>query len=87
MRHVAGDIEQAAHRFEEVADEFDVATATVDCTNDLRQVATYSEVVRLGEARLLESVQLARGHVRSWSQIAVALGVSRQAARQRSNTS
>jgi hypothetical protein len=39
--------------------------------------------VRDDEARLREAVHLARAHGRSWNQIAVALGVSRQAARQR----
>jgi hypothetical protein len=32
---------------------------------------------------LREAVEVARAHGRSWNQIAVALGVSRQAARQR----
>jgi predicted ArsR family transcriptional regulator len=55
----------------------------VDHTDDLRQIAAVSEEVRSDEARLRESVKVARAHGRSWNQIAVALGVSRQAARQR----
>ena len=39
--------------------------------------------MRADEARLREAVQIARGHGHSWNRIAVALGVSRQAARQR----
>jgi transposase len=39
--------------------------------------------IRTDEARLREAVEVARTHGRSWNQIAIALGVSRQAARQR----
>jgi hypothetical protein len=83
MPHTDEEIEQAARRFEKLADELDPATAEVDQTEDLRQVAAVSEAVRADEARLREAVEVARAHGRSWNQIAVALGVSRQAARQR----
>jgi hypothetical protein len=46
-------------------------------------IADAAETVRDDEARLREAVEIARAHGRSWNQIAVALGVSRQAARQR----
>jgi len=46
-------------------------------------VSVVSEAVRADEARLREAVNVARAHDRSWNQVAVALGVSRQAARQR----
>jgi hypothetical protein len=52
-------------------------------TDDLREIAVMSEAVRTDEARLREAVTVARAHGRSWNRIAVALGVSRQAARQR----
>jgi len=83
MRHTDDDIERAARRFEQLADELDPATAEVNHTDDLRQIAAASEAVRADEARLREAVEVARAHGRSWNQIAVALGVSRQAARQR----
>ena len=83
MRRTDDDIEQAARRLEQMADELDPATAEVDHTDDLRQIATVSEALRADEARLRETVEVARAHGRSWNQIAVALGVSRQAARQR----
>jgi len=83
MRHTDEQIEQAATRFEQLADALDPATAHVDHTDDLRQIASVSEAVRADEARLREAVEVARAHGRSWNQIAVALGVSRQAARQR----
>lgn len=83
MGHSEEEIEQAAHRFEQLADELDVESAEVDDTEDLRVIAAVSEAVRADEARLRESVQVARAQGRSWNQIALALGVSRQAARQR----
>jgi len=83
MRHTEEEIEEAAIRFDLLADELDPATAEVLRTDDLREVAVASEAVRANEAQLREAVQVARAHGRSWNEIAVALGVSRQAARQR----
>ena len=83
MQHTNDEIERAARRFEQLANELDPDTAEVDRTDDLRQVFTISETLRAEEAKLRETVNIARAHGRSWNQIAVALGVSRQAARQR----
>jgi hypothetical protein len=83
MRHTDDEIERAARRFDQLADELDPETAEVDHTDDLRAIAAVSEAVRADETRLREAVEVARAHDRSWNQIAVALGVSRQAARQR----
>lgn len=83
MRHSDRDIERAAKRFEQLADELDPESAQVERTDDLQEVAAVSEAVRADEARLRDAVAAARAHGRSWNQIAVALGVSRQAARQR----
>jgi len=83
MRHTDDEIERAARRFEQLADDLDPATAEVDDTEDLRSIAAASEATRADEARLREAVEVARAHGRSWNRIAVALGVSRQAARQR----
>jgi predicted ArsR family transcriptional regulator len=82
-RHTDKEIEQAARRFERLADSLDPAIAEVEGTDDLREVATAAETVRADDARLREAVLLARAHGRSWNHIALALGVSRQAARQR----
>lgn len=82
-RHTDDEIERAAQRFEELADTLDPATARVDHTDDLREIAAAAEAVQADQARLREAVEAARAHGRSWNQIAVALGVSRQAARQR----
>jgi hypothetical protein len=83
MRHTDDDIERAAERFEQLADEMDPERAQVECIDDLQQIAAVSEAVRVDEARLYDAVAAPRAHGRSWSQIALALGVSRQAARQR----
>lgn len=83
MRHTDDEIERAAKRFEQLADQLDPETTEVDDTDDLRTIAAASDAARADEARLREAVQVARAHGRSWNQIALALGVSRQAARQR----
>ncbi len=83
MRHTDEEIERAAERFEELAEELDPETAKVLVTDDLRGIADAAQTVREDEARLREAVEVARAHGRSWNQVAVALGVSRQAARQR----
>lgn len=83
MRHTDDDINRAAQRFEQLAETLDPATAEVEHTDDLRAIATAAEEVAADQARLRESVALARAHGRSWNEIAISLGVSRQAARQR----
>ena len=83
MRHTDEDIERAAKRFEQLADELDPDAAQVEHTEDLQEIAAVSEAVRADETRLGDTVAAARARGRSWNQIAVALGVSRQAARQR----
>ncbi len=72
-----------AARFEQLAASLDPDTAQVEGTDDLREIATAAEAVRADDARLCEAVVLARERGRSWNHIALALGVSRQAARQR----
>ena len=83
MRHTDEEIERAAERFEELAEQLDPETAKVLVTEDLRGIADAAQTVHEDEARLREAVEVARAHGRSWNQVAVALGVSRQAARQR----
>jgi DNA-directed RNA polymerase specialized sigma24 family protein len=82
-RHTAKEIGRAAQRFEQLADSLDPETAKVEATEDLREIAIAAEAVRADDARLREAVVLARARGRSWNNIALALGVSRQAARQR----
>jgi hypothetical protein len=64
-RHTDKEIEQAAQRFERLADWLDPATAKVEGIDDLREVATAAETVRADDARLREAVLLARAHGRS----------------------
>lgn len=86
MRHTDQQIERASDRFEQLADALEPMNAEVDSTDDLREIASTSEAVRSNETRLRETVEVARARGRSWNQIALALGVSRQAARQRYTT-
>jgi hypothetical protein len=81
--HTDEEVERAGQRFEQLADDLDPANAGFERTDDLQEIAAVSEAVRAAEARLRESVEAARAEGRSWNQIAIALGVSRQAARQR----
>jgi hypothetical protein len=83
MKHSDAEIEEAARRFEALADELDPEAAEVEDLADLRAIAEAAERTRRDEALLTERVALARAHGRSWNRIAAALGVSRQAARQR----
>ena len=59
------------------------ATAELDDLADLRAVAEAADQVRRDEALVTERVAAARARGRSWHRIAVALGVSPQAARHR----
>lgn len=68
---------------EQLLDALDPATATAENTDDLRAVADAADTLTNDEARLTEAVEIARAHGRSWTRIGIALGISRQAARQR----
>ena len=83
MKHTDEDIEQAAERYRLLSETLDPEVTQADDLSDLRAVATAAEATREDEARLREAVETARAHGRSWNHIARALGVSRQAARQR----
>lgn len=79
--HTDAEIERAAARFEQWAGALD--PAELEDITDLREVAHAADALHAGEARLREAVAVARLRGRSWNRIALALGVSRQAARQR----
>jgi hypothetical protein len=55
----------------------------VDDPADLREIAKAVGDVAAAEERLAELVKAARANGRSWGRIAMALGVSKQGARQR----
>jgi hypothetical protein len=85
VRHSDEEIKEAAARFERIADEVDrnPDAAKIEYLADLGAVASATEEVRAAQARLVQAVEISRGHGRSWNELAVPLGVSRQAARQR----
>lgn len=77
--HTEEEIKRAA-RF---AEESDPSGVSGDDTTDLRELAEAVDQVRAAEARVRELVARARANDRSWGEIGIALGVSRQAARER----
>jgi hypothetical protein len=78
-KHTEDEIQRAA----QFAEEADPSQATMDDTTDLRELAEAVDQVRAGEARVRELVERARANGRSWGRIGIALGVTRQAARER----
>jgi hypothetical protein len=85
MRHSDEEIKEAAARFDRLAHEIErnPDAAKIEHLSDLQAVASAAAEVRLAQASLLEAVEISRAHGRSWNELAVALNVSRQAARQR----
>jgi hypothetical protein len=77
--HTEAEIQRAA----KLAQKLDPSGIPMDETTDLRTLAEAVDSVRAGEARVRELVALARTNGRSWGEIGIALGVSRQAARER----
>jgi hypothetical protein len=82
-RHTDEEIAAAAARLEQRLDDVDPDSIKVRDTAELRAIAEAAEAARRVEAQIVERVEIARAHGRSWNLIALALGVSRQAARQR----
>lgn len=80
-KHTDAEVDSAVERFQAWADALD--PAKFEDIGALRDIATAASTVRGDEVRLREAVQVARAGGHSWNRIAVALGVSRQAARQR----
>lgn len=77
--HTEKEIQRAA----KLAETFDPSGLPMDDTTDLRNLTEAVEGVRAGQAHIREMVALARAHGRSWGEVGIALGVSRQAARER----
>lgn len=82
-RHTDREINEAADRFERLADSLDVDAAHAEEIDDPRAVAAAADAAREDDARLHDAVLRARAHGRSRNHVALALGVSRRAARQR----
>lgn len=79
MTRTDKELAEAARAFE----NFDPAAAVRVDVSDLRAIAELADSASRNEALLTERVAIARAHGRSWARIGIALGVSRQAARQR----
>jgi hypothetical protein len=79
IMHTEEEIQRAA----KLAEEFDPTGVPIDDTTDLRTLAEAVDAARTGEARVRELVARARANGRSWGEVGIALGVSRQAARER----
>ena len=80
-KHTPQDISEAIERLDAWADTLTVED--FEATDDLVAVARAAEAVEAAKAALEAAVANARTCDRSWNQIALSLGVSRQAARQR----
>jgi hypothetical protein len=79
-KHTEEEIERAVRR----AEQFDPTTTPMEDATDLRAIAEAADAVQAAQARLREAVEAARLlHDRSWGRIGIALGVSRQSARER----
>lgn len=83
MRHTDEEINRAAEQLEQRLAELDPSTVEVDDASDLRAIAEAVDAARAAEAQVRELVEIARARGRSWNLIALPLGVSRQAARER----
>lgn len=80
-KHSPQEVADAIERFDEWADT--LSRDDFEATDDLVVVARAADAVDAAKAALDAAVATARARDRSWNQIAMSLGVSRQAARQR----
>lgn len=80
-KHTKAGIEGAVARLEQWAETLE-ADDFKDIS-DLRAVAEAAGAIKADQARLREAVEVARANGHSWNRVAIALGVSRQAARER----
>ena len=83
MPRTRHELEQAAAQAEAWLDSLDPDTTPAEETADLRRVGLAVGDVATAERKLAESVAAARDNGRSWAQIAMVLGISRQAAQER----
>ena len=65
MKHTDAEIEEAARRFEHLADNLDPASVAAEDLSDLRAVAEAAERVRRDEALVTERVAAARARGRA----------------------
>lgn len=83
MPRTREQLEQAAADVEAWLDNLDPSTLDVEDASDLRAIGGALARMSTAESELTNAVAAARANGRSWGMIAVALGVTKQAARQR----
>lgn len=83
MPRTRQQIEAAAADAAVWLDSLDPATTPAEDPRDLRRIGLALSDVAGAERELTDAVQEARGHGRSWAQIALVLGISKQAAQAR----
>jgi hypothetical protein len=82
MPRSADELEQAALDAEAWLDTLDPSELKGEDISDLRAITQGVADLADAQQQLVEAVRVARQHGRSWGRIGMALGVSRQAARQ-----
>ena len=82
MPRTAAELEQAAADAEAWLDGLDPKDLVAEDISDLRAIARAVADLASAQQRVVEAVRAARKNGRSWGRIGMALGVSRQAARQ-----
>lgn len=87
MPRTQEELKKAAREAEAWLDSVDPAELEAENTDDLRAIAVALASVADAEEQLRDAVVAARLGGRSWGRISMALGVSRQAARQRFESS
>ena len=75
--------DEEIRRLQKLAENFAPSSDPGRDVGELRAIAETVDSIHAGEAKLRELVQMARARGRSWGEIAIALGVSRQAAHER----
>jgi hypothetical protein len=82
MPRSPAELEQAAADAEAWLDALDPSELKSEDISDLRAITQGVADLAATQQQLVDAVQAARQHGRSWGRIGMALGVSRQAARQ-----
>lgn len=82
---VEADELAAAEALLDKLDPAELDSSEVDAT-DLRRIGEAADAIERARDALTQAVASARSHGRSWGQIGMVLGVSRQAARERFGT-
>jgi DNA-directed RNA polymerase specialized sigma24 family protein len=76
-------LDEIVTQTEELLDSVDPATLEWEDPVELRRIGAANENLRRVSTELRDAVSAARAHGRSWAEIGVVLGISKQAAQQR----